>query len=63
MDWGIAATFMRYGDEWRHQRRLFHRYLNNTAVSMFQPEEKKATHELLNRLAREPEDFLGHIRL
>lgn len=63
MGWNIAFTLMHYGNEWRRQRRMMHRYFNIHVVKMFQPKETQAVHELLHRLAEEPEDFMKNIRL
>jgi len=52
-----------YGDEWRRCRKLFHEFLNVTAVSRFDSYLEKHVCRFLSRLAETPDDFLGHAKL
>ena len=61
LDWSFVL--FGYGTKWRSHRRLFHKYFGTNVVSNFEPQERKATHELLYRLIHKPEDFMSHIRL
>jgi hypothetical protein len=53
----------RYGAKLRTTRRMFHQYFNANAVSKYQPQQVKATNELLYRLSHAPEDYKDHLRL
>ena len=54
---------MRYGDLWRTNRRLFHRFFNVSVASQFDDKIYKAVDVFLRRLAGSPERFLKHIHL
>ena len=61
MDWGFGL--FRYNKKWKAHRRLFHKHFNSSVVSRFHPQHVKAAHELLYRLAHDPEAFMDHVRL
>ena len=52
-----------YGSQLRRCRRLFHEFLNANAVSRFDNYLYKYTYRFLSRLAKNPDDFLGHAQL
>ncbi|KAJ7262470.1 cytochrome P450 [Mycena rebaudengoi] len=54
---------MRYGDNWRENRRLFHSAFNLIAARRFHPQEVNASHDLLRRLLENPDDeVMNHIK-
>ncbi|KAK1227700.1 hypothetical protein PQX77_009288 [Marasmius sp. AFHP31] len=55
-------AFMKYGEQWRIRRRLFDQAFNSTASRRYQPQEAKATQELLRKLCDDPDNFTSHIR-
>lgn len=63
MGWDWSFALYRYGPKWKFARRLFHHHFNNKVLPDFEPRQKKATYELLHRLAENPDNFLEHIRL
>jgi cytochrome P450 len=52
-----------YGQEWRHDRRVFHQYLNHNAVVQYHPIMEQEAFNLLRRLSETPADFRDHVRL
>jgi len=54
---------MRYGNLWRTNRRLFHRFFNVSVASQFDHKIHKAMDVFLHRLTESPERFLKHIHL
>ncbi|KAJ6549064.1 cytochrome P450 [Mycena vulgaris] len=62
MGWDFHLAMMKYGDEWRTHRRLFHQGFSVTAAQSFRPKERAATHGLLRRLLRTPEAFSAHLK-
>ncbi|KAJ7483464.1 cytochrome P450 [Mycena latifolia] len=62
MGWDFTLGFMKYGDHWRKHRRLFHEAFNATAAQDYRPKERAASHELLRRLLRDPDDIMEHLR-
>ncbi|EMD37513.1 hypothetical protein CERSUDRAFT_50154 [Gelatoporia subvermispora B] len=59
-DWNLAM--MRYGQEWREHRRLIHQYMNQRAVHTYIPHVRDGTRHLLQRLHRDPKDYVYHVR-
>ncbi|GJE98982.1 cytochrome P450 [Phanerochaete sordida] len=57
-NWGI----MRYGDNWRAHRRLFHRFFRAPVVPAYHASEATAVHELLRGLRDKPDQWMRHIR-
>ncbi|KAF9646882.1 cytochrome P450 [Thelephora ganbajun] len=60
-DWTLG--FMPYGNRWRTNRRLFHRFFNISAVERLDPRLFRGIRGFLRRLAESPEDFADHTRL
>ena len=54
---------MNYGAAWRHDRRVFHQYLNQHAVTQYHPIMEEEVSTLLRQLTEKPEDFRERIRL
>ncbi|KAJ7917719.1 cytochrome P450, partial [Mycena leptocephala] len=54
-DWSL-------GERWRTHRRLFSQGFNIANSQTFRPKELEATHGLLRRLVRTPDEFRQHIR-
>ncbi len=52
-----------YEDEWRKQRRQYHRFLGSTAVSQYYPLLENQTQRLLQSLLVRPQDFSEQIKL
>ncbi|KAJ7617259.1 cytochrome P450 [Roridomyces roridus] len=63
MGFGFLISSLRYGNEWRVQRRLMNQRLNVSECKTFRPQELTAVHALLRRLLHTPDEFLDHIRL
>ncbi|KAK7446315.1 hypothetical protein VKT23_014521 [Stygiomarasmius scandens] len=53
---------MPYGPRWYAQRRLFTKEFSANLPERYEPQVQKAVSEMLGRLFRAPEDFVGHIR-
>lgn len=53
---------MRYGDNWRDHRRVFHQHFRPKAVSCYHPRAKREVTQLLHILLESPDGFLGHLR-
>ncbi|KAL0958545.1 hypothetical protein HGRIS_000685 [Hohenbuehelia grisea] len=62
MGWDWIFAFMKYGDYWKHHRRLFQQEFHPTASTRFQPHEIKYTRQMLRRLLAAPDDFMDHMR-
>lgn len=60
-DWVLA--FFHYGKQWREYRKMLHQHFNMNAVTKYEPQDVKAAHEFLQRLATTPEEFLNHTKL
>jgi hypothetical protein len=60
--WGILGH-VKYGNQWRRGRRLFHEFFNAKAVTAFDDHQHKYAHRFLSRLAQTPDEFLGHAQL
>ncbi|KAK0480127.1 cytochrome P450 [Armillaria novae-zelandiae] len=60
--WGRILSFMRYSDQWRMHRRMFHQYFQPRAVPAYYPVQLKATSVLLQQLHNSPDAFVQHIR-
>lgn len=56
-----AFSLMPYGDAWRKNRKLFHRFFNITAVKQYDEKIYEAMNVFLNRLSESPERFLKHV--
>nr|BAL05094.1 cytochrome P450 [Phanerodontia chrysosporium] len=54
--------FMRYGDGWRRQRRLFQQHFRRKAVAQYHAIQSKSVHSLLNALLDRPERFIANLR-
>ncbi|KAK0480066.1 cytochrome P450 [Armillaria novae-zelandiae] len=60
--WGNVMGFMRYSDQWRMRRRMFHQYFHLRAVTAYYPVQVKATSVLLQQLHKSPDAFVHHVR-
>ncbi|KAJ7622234.1 cytochrome P450 [Roridomyces roridus] len=63
MEWDFLIPTLRYGDEWRTQRRLMNQHVNVSASKAFKPQITQAARALLRRLLDAPDDFPAHIRV
>jgi hypothetical protein len=61
MDAGGGTAFQPYGKNWRKHRTLFHKYMNQTAVKVFQAPQLAAARGLLRSLLKSPEEYTEHI--
>ncbi|SJL18718.1 uncharacterized protein ARMOST_22317 [Armillaria ostoyae] len=59
--WGNNFAFMRYSNQWRTHRRMFHQYFQSCAVPAYYPVQMKATLGLLQQLLKSPDVFASHI--
>ncbi|KAJ7483546.1 cytochrome P450 [Mycena latifolia] len=62
MGWDYGTAFMKYGDQWRSHRKMFHEAFNVGAVKQFQQQELAAAHTLLRRILQDPRDVMRHFR-
>ncbi|KAI0767200.1 cytochrome P450 [Fomes fomentarius] len=62
LDPGWNMAVLNYGDEWRTQRRQYHRFLGPAAVSRYYPLLENQTQRLLQSLLMQPQDFSEQIR-
>ncbi|KAF6747126.1 cytochrome P450 98A3 [Ephemerocybe angulata] len=62
IDLSHSFAMMNYGAEWRHDRRVFHQYLNHNAVVQYHPIMEQEAITLLRRLSEKPDDFRNHVR-
>ncbi|PBK75833.1 cytochrome P450 [Armillaria solidipes] len=60
--WVNVMGLMRYSDQWRMRRRMFHQYFQLRAVPPYYPVQVKATSVLLQQLHKSPDAFAHHIR-
>ncbi|PBL03448.1 cytochrome P450 [Armillaria gallica] len=60
--WETIIGFMRYSDQWRMRRRMFHQYFYLRAVAAYYPVQVKATSVLLQQLHKSPDAFVHHVR-
>ncbi|KAG8738891.1 hypothetical protein FRC10_006408 [Ceratobasidium sp. 414] len=60
--WGNNTGNIRYGDNWRTQRRLTHSVLHKKASEDFWPVMIKHTRQTLQRLLDHPENFIEEFR-
>jgi cytochrome P450 len=63
IDLSHSFAMMNYGADWRHDRRVFHQYLNHNAVVQYHPIMEQEAVNLLRRLTVNPEKFRDHVRL
>ncbi|KAI0683658.1 cytochrome P450 [Cerioporus squamosus] len=59
---GASWILLKYGTDWRRQRRVFHHSYNIVAVSQFHEIQEHTTRQLLRRLLAEPADVFGALR-
>ena len=52
---------LRYGQEWRTHRRVFHQELLPNVVVQYQPLQRRVTHQLLHDLLETPQELFQHI--
>ncbi|KAJ2918994.1 hypothetical protein MD484_g1408, partial [Candolleomyces efflorescens] len=62
IDLSHSFAMMNYGADWRHDRRVFHQYLNHHAVVQYHPIMEQEAVNLLRRLTENPEKFRDHVR-
>ncbi|KAI0800113.1 CyP450 monooxygenase [Fomes fomentarius] len=62
IDMGWDMGLLNYGDEWRKQRRQYHRFLGPTAVSRYYRLLENQTQRLLHNLLEQNQDFSEQIR-
>ncbi|KAF8210916.1 cytochrome P450 [Mycena galopus ATCC 62051] len=62
MGWNVLIGMMKYGDQWRKDRELFHQALNAVAARNYHPNERTACHDLLRRLLRDPSNIMEELR-
>jgi hypothetical protein len=53
---------MRYGDEWRKNRRILHQKYKPDAALAQRPIQLEKIHELLRNLLSDPENFEQHYK-
>lgn len=60
MGWGTA--FLRYNSYWKDQRKAFQQDFHAEGVKRFRPVEEEETHLFLEKLLKNPNDFMDHLR-
>ena len=59
----IAVPFLPYGEQWRRSRKWIQTsFVDQAALVRLRPLQSRVTTELLRQLARDPENFVVHIR-
>ena len=61
MGWDWTFALMRYGPRWKEHRRVFHSHFNQ-GTTEHQTIQLNLVQELLQLLARSPENYLSHMR-
>ncbi|KAK7018233.1 cytochrome P450 [Favolaschia claudopus] len=61
MGWHFNIGLMKYGDEWRTNRRLLNETFNSKTVRKYEPLQEIGAQVLLGRLLHSPEDFDEHL--
>ena len=61
MGWDWTFALMRYGPRWKEHRRVFHSHFNQ-GTAEHQAIQVKLVQELLQLLARSPDNYLSHMR-
>ncbi|KAG2127548.1 cytochrome P450 [Suillus bovinus] len=59
--WSISFAFMRYGDEWRRCRRLFHQTFRPESAVKFRPMQIRRARELVVNLVDDPQHYHDHL--
>ncbi|KAF5379337.1 hypothetical protein D9757_007605 [Collybiopsis confluens] len=57
----LKAIPQRYSSDWRFHRKLFRQSFRQAAVPYFFPAQYHKTHELLNSLITDPNNFMQHV--
>ncbi|KIJ66983.1 hypothetical protein HYDPIDRAFT_108954 [Hydnomerulius pinastri MD-312] len=61
--WNWGAVTLRYGEVWRRTRRIFHQSFRAEAASDFRPMQLDKAKQLLSNIAKNPTEFMAHIKL
>ncbi|EMD35901.1 hypothetical protein CERSUDRAFT_53222 [Gelatoporia subvermispora B] len=59
-DWNLAM--MKYGQQWRDHRQLFHQYMNERVIHTYDPYIRDGTRRLLKGLHCDPKNYTHHLR-
>ncbi|KAJ7496489.1 cytochrome P450 [Mycena latifolia] len=62
MGWDFGTGSLKYGDQWRSHRKIFHEAFNVGAAKRFHPQERAVAHALLRRTLDDPKDVMHHFR-
>ncbi|KAF8178464.1 cytochrome P450 [Pholiota molesta] len=62
MGWSFSFAHMRYGDQWKRLRRMFHSQFQPSIAPRYWDIQKKEAHALLRRLLESPENLDHHLR-
>ncbi|TFK34708.1 cytochrome P450 [Crucibulum laeve] len=62
MGWEWSFAHMRYGENWRAHRKIFHQQFQQSVAPTYWPLQIKEAHSLLRRLLRAPQDLTVHMR-
>ncbi|KAF8181626.1 cytochrome P450 [Pholiota molesta] len=62
MGWSFSFGHMRYGDQWRKLRRMFHSQFQQSVATKYWDIQRKQAHALLRRLLDSPENLDYHLR-
>ncbi|KAG1732053.1 cytochrome P450 [Suillus lakei] len=58
--WSVNFSFMRYGDEWRLCRRLFHQTFRPESAVKFRPMQIRRARQMVVNLIDEPQHYYNH---
>ena len=61
MGWGNVVSLLRYGDDFRRQRRMIQQHFNTKAVKRFEPIQVAELYTMLDNIIKTPEKFSEHI--
>ncbi|PPQ95404.1 hypothetical protein CVT26_008250 [Gymnopilus dilepis] len=63
MGWDFSFGHMRYGEQWKKHRRVFHQQFQQSVAQTYWPIQRREAHALLRRLLDSPENLDYHLRL
>ena len=63
MGWDKSTVFLRYGDEWRQHRKIFHQRYRADAVLALHPLLSTTVNQLLQSLLKSDKNFANQLRM
>ena len=62
MGWDLTLPAMRYGEEWRYQRKICHQTFHKGAIKNYHSAMLQKVHLMLDGLLQSPEKFERHYK-